>query len=105
MTPHEREPATAKRPPVPFALPDITEAEIDGVVEVLRSKWLTSGARASQFEELFAASVQAPYAGALNSCTAALHLSLEALGVGRGDLVFLSPYTFAASAEVIRYVD
>lgn len=91
-------------PPLPFALPDITEQEVDAVVEVLRSRWLTTGARTREFERQFAEAVRVPYAVALNSCTAGLHLSLEALGVGPGDLVFLPPYTFAASAEVVRHV-
>ena len=90
--------------PLPFALPDITDAEVEAVVEVLRSRWLTTGARTRDFETAFAAAVGAPYAVALNSCTAALHLSLEALGVGAGDLVFVPTYTFAASAEVVRYL-
>lgn len=90
--------------PIPFALPDITDAEVEAVVGVLRSKWLTSGPHCEDFEREFAAAVDAPNAVAVNSCTAGLHLSLEALGVGEGDLVFLPPYTFAASAEVIRYV-
>lgn len=89
---------------IPFALPDITEAEISAVTEVMRSRWLTTGSQAREFETRFAEAVGSPYAVALNSCTAALHLSLEALGVTEGDLVFLPPYTFAASAEVIRYV-
>ena len=69
--------------PLPFALPDITEQEIDAVVEVLRSRWLTTGAQAREFESRFAERVGAPHAVALNSCTAALHLALEALGVSR----------------------
>lgn len=90
--------------PIPFAVPDIGEAEIEAVTTVLRSRWLTTGRQAHEFEQRFAARVGARHAVALNSATAALHLSLEALGVGPGDLVFLSPYTFAASAEVIRYL-
>ncbi|MGY2701580.1 DegT/DnrJ/EryC1/StrS family aminotransferase [Nocardioides sp. HB32] len=89
---------------VPFALPDITEDEIEAVTEVLRSRWITTGAQAAAFEEEFAVAVGAPHAVALNSCTAALHLSLEALGVGPGDLVYVPTYTFAASAEVVRYL-
>jgi perosamine synthetase len=89
---------------IPFALPDIGQDEIDAVVDVLRSRWLTTGKQCGEFERRFAAAVGARYAVALNSCTAALHLSLEALGVGPGDLVFLSPYTFAASGEVVRYL-
>ena len=90
---------------VPFAVPDVGEAEIDAVVEVLGSRWLTTGKKCRDFEERFAESVNATYAVALNSCTAALHLSLEALGVTAGDRVYMSPYTFAATAEVVRYLD
>lgn len=90
--------------PLPFALPDVGEAEIDAVVEVLRSRWLTTGQQCRRFEEEFAAAVGATHAVALNSCTAALHLSLEAIGVGPQDLVFLSPYTFASTAEAVRYL-
>jgi dTDP-4-amino-4,6-dideoxygalactose transaminase len=90
--------------PLPFALPDITEAEIQAVVQVLRSRWLTTGGQAREFERRFAAAVGAPHAVALNSCTAALHLALEGLGVATGDLVYLPTYTFAASAEVVRYL-
>jgi dTDP-4-amino-4,6-dideoxygalactose transaminase len=97
-------PAMADRLAVPFALPDIGQTEVDAVVDVLRSRWLTSGEQCRLFEEEFAAAVGARYAVAVNSCTAALHLSLEAFGVGPGDLVFVSPYTFAASAEVVRYL-
>lgn len=93
-----------EQPDLPFALPDVTEAEIEAVVAVLRSRWLTTGAQARAFEQEFAASVDAPFAVALNSATAALHLSLEAFGVGPGDLVFVPSYTFAASAEVVRYL-
>lgn len=90
--------------PLPFALPDISEAEIEGVVRVLRSKWLTTGAVTREFEAKFAAAVEADHAVALNSCTAALHLSLEALGVEPGDSVFVPTFTFAATGEVVRYL-
>lgn len=89
---------------IPFAVPDIGAAEIAAVTAVLESRWLTTGARAAEFEERFRASVGSEHAVALNSCTAALHLALEALGVGPGDLVFVPTYTFAASAEVVRYL-
>lgn len=89
---------------VPFAAPDIGEEEIAAVTDVLRSGWLTTGERCREFEAAFADAVGATHAVAVNSCTAALHLSLEALGVGDGDLVFMSPFTFAASAEVVRYL-
>lgn len=89
---------------IPFALPDITDAEIDAVAAVLRSGWITTGAVTRDFEDHFAKAVQAPHAVALNSCTAALHLSLEAMGVSQGDAVFLPTFTFAATGEVVRYL-
>lgn len=96
--------SSSEVPAVPFALPDLTEREIAAVVEVLESRWLTTGSRAAEFERAFADAVGARQAVALNSCTAALHLSLEALGIGVGDLVYVPTYTFAASAEVVRYL-
>jgi perosamine synthetase len=89
---------------IPFALPDLTSAEFDAVVEVLRSKWITTGPRAKDFEARFGAAVDAPHCVAVNSCTAALHLALEAAGVRPGDEVIVPTMTFAASAEVVRYV-
>jgi len=88
---------------LPFHLPDIGEEEIDAVVSVLRSGWLTTGARAKQFEQDFAAMLGARYAVAVNSCTAALHLALEAIGIEEGDEVILPTMTFTATAEVVTY--
>lgn len=90
---------------LPFARPDIGDDDIREVAEALRSGWVTTGPKTKQFEKDFAAAVGAKHAIAVNSCTAALHLSLEAAGVRRGDEVITTPYTFAASAEVIRYFD
>jgi len=90
---------------LPFARPEIDDDEIREVTDALRSGWVTTGPKTKQFEREFAAAVDAKHAVALNSCTAALHLSLEAAGVGAGDEVITTPYTFAASAEVIRYFD
>ena len=70
------------RPHLPFARPSITEREKLAVLEVLDSGWLTTGPRTKLFEECFAATVGTRHAIALNSATAALHLTLEALGVG-----------------------
>ncbi len=84
-----------------FAPPSIGEPEIDEVVAVLKSGWLTTGARVRAFEEAFAAYVGAPHAVALNSCTAALHLSLLAASVGPGDEVITTPLTFCATANTI----
>lgn len=88
---------------VPFHRPQITDAEIGEVVSSLRSGWLTTGPRVKQFEEDFAACVGARHAVAVNSCTAALHLAVEALGLSRGDAVLVPTMTFAATAEIVRY--
>jgi perosamine synthetase len=90
---------------VPFFRPNVTQAEIDEVVACLKSGWLTTGPRTKQFEADFAAKVGAKHAIALNSCTAALHLALEAVGLQRGDVVIVPTMTFAATAEVVRYFD
>ncbi len=89
---------------LPFALPDTDEAEVAAVAEVIRSGWLTTGAQTRAFEAAFAKLVGAKHAIAVNSCTAAMHLVLEAIGVRPGDKVLTTPYTFAATAEVIRYL-
>ena len=88
---------------VPFFRPEISDQAIAEVVDTLRSGWLTSGPKTKQFEVDFAHAVGARHALALNSCTAALHLALEALGVGPGHAVLVPTMTFAASAEVVRY--
>jgi perosamine synthetase len=89
---------------LPFALPDTDEAEVTAVSDVIRSGWLTTGARAKEFEASFARLVGAKHAIAVNSCTAAMHLVLESLRIKPGDRVLTTPYTFAATAEVIRYL-
>jgi perosamine synthetase len=88
---------------VPFFRPDLSEPEIDEVVATLRSGWLTTGPRTHRFEQAFAAAVHAPRALAVNSCTAALHLAVEAHRLDRGHPVLVPTMTFAATAEVIRY--
>jgi perosamine synthetase len=90
--------------PVPFFRPSISEQEIEEVVATLRSGWLTTGPRVKQFEQEFATAVGARYAVALNSCTAALHLAVEALGLLPGQAVLVPTMTFAATAEVVRYL-
>lgn len=89
---------------IPFAVPDITESEINAVVEVLKSGWITTGSRAKEFEQAFGKSVGATHTIMVNSCTAALHLALEAVGVKEGDEVIVPAMTFAATAEVVRYL-
>jgi dTDP-4-amino-4,6-dideoxygalactose transaminase len=87
-----------------FALPEIGQEEIAEVIDSLNSGWLTTGPKASKFESDFSAYLQMPYALAVVSGTAGLHLALEGVGVGPGDEVITTPYTFTASAEVIRYL-
>jgi len=89
--------------PIPFYKPSIGEEEINEVVEVLRSGWLTTGPRVKQFEAEFARYLGHGHAIAVNSCTAAMHLALEAIGLKAGQTVVVPTMTFAATAEVVRY--
>src|SRR5438270_4541487 len=88
---------------LPFALPHITQAEIDEVVDTLRSGWLTTGPKTKRFEREFAERVGAPHALAVNSATAAMHLALDAVGLQPDDEVIVPVYTFTATAEVVVY--
>jgi perosamine synthetase len=88
---------------VPFLRPHLGDEEIEEVVATLRSGWLTSGPKVKRFEKEFADAVNAKHAIALNSCTAALHLAVEALGLKAGEGVLIPTMTFAATAEVVRY--
>jgi dTDP-4-amino-4,6-dideoxygalactose transaminase len=88
---------------VPFFRVSMTDAEINEVVACLRSGWLTTGERANRFETELADFVGARHAVALNSCTAALHLAVDALGLKPGQAVLVPAMTFAATAEVVRY--
>lgn len=88
---------------VPFYRVELNDEEINEVVAALKSGWLTSGPRVRQFEQDFAAAVGAKHAVAVTSCTAALHLALEAVGLRAGQAVLVPTMTFAATAEVVRY--
>jgi len=90
---------------LPFALPDIGEAEIAEVLDSLRSGWLTAGPKTKRFEEDFARFVgDGVEAVAVNSATSGLHLALEAIGIAPGDEVITTTYTFTSTAEVVRYL-
>ena len=89
---------------LPFASPLVGQEELDGVMECLRSGWLTTGIKVKEFEQAFADYIGCRHALAVNSCTAALHLALEAIGVGEGDEVITSPMTFTATAAVIEHL-
>ena len=88
---------------LPFHRALIEEEEINAVLEVLRSGWLTTGPRVREFETAFARYTGAAHAVALNSCTAALHLALAAVGISEGDEVIVPTMTFAATGEVVLY--
>jgi perosamine synthetase len=88
---------------LPLARPALGEAEERAVLEVLRSGQLSLGPRVPEFEHLFAARVGAPYASAVSSGTAGLHLALRAVGVQDGDEVITSPFSFVASANAAIY--
>ncbi|WP_027135627.1 DegT/DnrJ/EryC1/StrS family aminotransferase [Geminicoccus roseus] len=91
---------------LPFALPDIGEAEIAEVVDTLRSGWITTGPKARRFERDFGEFLASGdlHAIAVNSATAGLHLALEALQIGPGDEVIVPVHTFTATAEVVNYL-
>jgi dTDP-4-amino-4,6-dideoxygalactose transaminase len=88
---------------LPFHRPRIEDDEIAEVVATLESGWLTTGPRTKRFEQEVAGFVGARHAIALNSCTAALHLALDIVGLRPGDEVIIPTYTFAASGEVVAY--
>jgi dTDP-4-amino-4,6-dideoxygalactose transaminase len=88
---------------LPFSRALIEEDEINAVVEVLRSGWLTTGPRVREFEAAFAKYIGSEHAVALGSCTAALNLALAAIGIGEADEVIIPTMTFASTAEVVLY--
>ena len=89
---------------IQFAKPDITSAEILKVESTLKSGWLTGGPKVSAFAMEVANQSGADHAVCYDSCTAAMEMSLRALGIGPGDEVITTPYTYSATAEVIRNV-
>lgn len=89
---------------IPFSPPDITEAEIKEVAEALLSGWITTGPRTKEFEKRIAAYCGTPVAACLNSATACLEMTLRLLGIGPGDEVITSAYTYTASASPAVHV-
>lgn len=89
---------------IPFSPPDITDSEINEVVETLKSGWITTGMRTKKFEANIAEYCGTSKAVCLNSATAAMEMTLRVLGVGPGDEVITTAYTYTASASVIHHV-
>ncbi|WP_133406251.1 DegT/DnrJ/EryC1/StrS family aminotransferase [Parashewanella tropica] len=91
---------------LPYALPEIGDAEINEVVSSLKSGWITTGPKAKKFELAFSSFLgrEDIESIAVNSATSGLHLALEAVGVQPGDEVIVPTYTFTATAEIVRYL-
>nr|MBN1229295.1 DegT/DnrJ/EryC1/StrS family aminotransferase [Anaerolineae bacterium] len=89
---------------LPFSPPNITDKEIEEVIDTLQSSWITTGPKTREFERVFADYIGTSEALALNSCTAGLHIALAALGIGPGDEVITTPMTFCSSVNVIEHV-
>ncbi|HHX31543.1 MAG TPA: DegT/DnrJ/EryC1/StrS aminotransferase family protein [Bacteroidales bacterium] len=89
---------------IPFSPPDITDEEINEVINAMKSGWITTGPRTKEFERKIAEYVGVNRAVCLNSATAAMELTLRILGIGPGDEVITSAYTYTASASVIDHV-
>ncbi|WP_045519166.1 DegT/DnrJ/EryC1/StrS family aminotransferase [Neobacillus niacini] len=88
---------------IPFSPPDITEHEVNAVIDTLKSGWITTGPKTKLLEEKIAAYTNSGKAVCLNSATAAMELTLRILGIGQGDEVITSAYTYTASASVIHH--
>ena len=88
---------------IPFHKPHITQNEIDSVIETMQSGWLTMGPKTIEFENAFRVYIDSKFAISVNSATAALHLALNAVGVGIGDEVIIPTNTFISTAEAVVY--
>jgi dTDP-4-amino-4,6-dideoxygalactose transaminase len=88
---------------IPFAKPDLSPAEEEAVLRVLRSGWLTTGQEAASFEKEFARETGSAHALAVNSATSGLHILMEALGLGPGDYAIAPTYTYVATAHAVLY--
>lgn len=88
---------------IPLSAPDISDADVEAVIRVLRTTSLSMGPKLEEFEQAVAGYVGAPYAVAVNSGTSGLHLCIRVLGIGECDEVIVPSFTFIAAANVIRY--
>ena len=89
---------------IPFSPPDIGQAEIDAVIETMKSSWITTGPKTEELSRKVADLCHVPYAVCMNSATACHEMALRLLGIGEGDEVIVPAYTYTASASVIEHV-
>lgn len=89
---------------IPFSPPDIGQAEIDAVVETLKSSWITTGPKTEELSKRVAQACHVPYAACMNSATACHEMAMRLLGIGEGDEVIVPAYTYTASASVIEHI-
>ena len=89
---------------IPFSPPDIGQAEIDAVVETMKSSWITTGPKTEELSQRAAQLCHVPYTACMNSATACHEMALRLLGIGEGDEVIVPAYTYTASASVIKHV-
>jgi len=88
---------------LPFAVPHIDDKDIEEVTKALKSGWISSGPRKQEFEKRFSEYIGVRFAVAMNSCTAAMHTALVAKGIGEGDEVITTPFTFCSTVNVILH--
>ncbi|MFY9175999.1 MAG: DegT/DnrJ/EryC1/StrS family aminotransferase [Caldicoprobacterales bacterium] len=96
--------STAPNMEIAFSPPDISQEEINQVVETLQSGWITTGPKTKLFEKKIAEHSNTEKAACLSSATAAMEMTLRLLGIGEGDEVITSAYTYTASASIINHV-
>ena len=89
---------------IPFSPPDIGQAEIDAVVETMKSSWITTGPKTEELSKRVAELCHVPYSACMNSATACHEMSMSLLGIGEGDEVIVPAYTYTASASVIQHI-
>src|SRR5699024_6312102 len=89
---------------IPFSPPDITDAEIEEVIKTMKSGWITTGPKTKELEKRIAEYVGVNKAVCLNSATSSMEITLRILGIGPGDEVVTSAYTYTASASIIEHV-
>ncbi len=96
---------TGQKYKIPLFKLDFDDKEKNALISTIQSKWISMGPKCTEFESLFAEKMGSKYAISLSNCTAALHLALKALGIGKGDEVIVPSLTFVATVNAVRYVN